>query len=256
LGEFVIKAVFFDLWGTLIIDEPVAGERRRVLRIDRAHQALRDLGLEYPREDIEAGFIAAGLAHERLHGEGLDLSARGRTVFYLQHVDDRLPDRVPDAAWDTLDYAVLTPALDHLPLIMPGADDALRMVKERGLPVGLISNAGATPGYVLREILQGFGLLHHLDVAVFSDEVELAKPSPAIFEKALEMLGVDARDAAFVGDQPVLDVLGARRAGMWMVQIGDVEPEADAPEKDEPHARIAALDELDAALVRLGLIAR
>lgn len=244
----MIKAIFFDLWGTLIIDEPVAGERRRVLRIDRAHQALAELGLAHPREDIEAGFIAAGMAHERIQEEGLDLSARGRTVFYLQHVDEGLPDRVPETAWDALDAAVLTPALEHLPMIMPGADDALASLNARGLPVGLISNAGATPGYVLREILQGFGLLHHLDVAVFSDEVELAKPSPAIFKHALEMLGVDAGEALFVGDQPVLDVQGARRAGMWMVQIGD-----HTPTREEPHARIASLGELEGALAGLGL---
>lgn len=244
----MIKAIFFDLWGTLIVDEPVAGERRRALRIDRAHRALASLGLDYAREDVEAGFIAAGLAHERIHEGGLDLSARGRTVLYLQHVDEALPDRVPETAWEALDDAVLTPALEHLPLIMPGAEGALRSIKARGLPVGLISNAGATPGYVLREILRGFGLLQHLEVAVFSDEVELAKPAPAIFERALEMLGVDAREAVFVGDQPVLDVQGARRAGMWMVQIGDL-----APDGEDPHARIAALDELDGALVRLGL---
>jgi putative hydrolase of the HAD superfamily len=250
----VIKAVFFDLWGTLIIDEPVAGERRRVLRIDRAHETLASIELEYPREDIEAGFLAAGIAHERLHVDGLDLSARGRTVFYLQHVDEKLPDRVPDHAWDALDAAVLTLALEHPPVVMPGAADALRTIRARGLPIGLISNAGATPGYVLREIMQRFELLEHLDVAVFSDEVELAKPSPAIFEHALELLGVEAREAVFVGDQPVLDVLGARCAGMWMVQIGDVAPEADAAEAADPHARIAGLGELDGALVSLGLV--
>jgi FMN phosphatase YigB (HAD superfamily) len=56
-------------------------------------------------------------------------------------------------------------------------------------------------------------------------------------------------EAVFVGDQPVLDVRGARRAGMWMVQIGDL-----AADGAEPHARINALDELLPALRSLALI--
>lgn len=243
----MIRAVFFDLWGTLIIDDPESSERRRIHRIARAQEVLGSLGMTYGREDIEAGFMAAEIEHRRIHERGLDVSARGRTVLYLHHVDGGLPDRVPEAAWDALDEAVLTSALAHPPLVMPGADDALRTVKSRGLPVGLISNAGATPGFVLREVLQGFGLLQHFDAAVFSDEVELAKPSAGIFEHALEILGVDAREAVFVGDQPVLDVLGARRAGMWMVQIGH-----QSAAGEEPHARIALLAELDAALTDLG----
>jgi putative hydrolase of the HAD superfamily len=134
--------------------------------------------------------------------------------------------------------------------MMPDAPATLAAIKSLGLPTALVSNAGVTPGFVLRKVLDGFGLLSGLDLLVFSDEVELAKPAEGIFRHALDELGIEAADAAFVGDQPLLDVFGSRRAGMSTVQIGDKQPIEGA----EPHARIDALSELLPALRELRLV--
>lgn len=245
----MIRAVLFDLWGTLIAEDPAASEPRRRARASRAHAALSRLGLRYDLADVEAAFLAAGTEHERIHERGLDLSARGRTVLYLRYLDEALPDRLDEDGWRMLDAAVLEPALDHRPLLIDGAVDGLKDIAAHGLGIGLISNTGATPGYVLRQILDDFGLLPHLGLTVFSDEVELAKPNPAIFHAALEEMGLAPDEAAFVGDQPVLDVLGGRRAGLWTIQYGD-RPATEA----EPHARITHHGELLAALRDLGLV--
>jgi putative hydrolase of the HAD superfamily len=245
----MIRAVLFDLWGTLIVDDPASGAARERLRIEATRAVLADAGFDYAADDIRAGFMAAGVELGGLHEQERDLSARGRTITYLRQVDADLPDRLDDAAWRRLDEAILTPALTHGPEVMPGAADALAAVHGLGLAIGMISNTGITPGYVLREVLAGFGLLRYLDLTVFSDEVEMSKPAPAIFEHALGEMGLEAGEAAFVGDQPRLDVFGSRRAGLWCVQIGDLEGE-DA----QPHARIAALHELVPALRALGLV--
>jgi FMN phosphatase YigB (HAD superfamily) len=213
------------------------------------HAALGELGFDYATADIEAAFLAAGAEHGRLHGEGRDLSTRGRTVTYLRHLDGSLGGRLDERAWDRLDQAVLTPALTLPPAPIPGALEVLKTVKALGLPVGLISNAGITPGVVLRRILDDLEMLPFLDLAVFSDEVELAKPARAIFDRTLDEMGIDAAEAAFVGDQPRLDVFGARQAGMWSVQLGDLADDGIAP-----HARIGSLDELLPALRSLRLL--
>ncbi len=244
-----LRAVLFDLWGTLIIDDVESSERRRIMRRDATRDLLAEFGFAHQHDDIEAAFLAAGAEHERLHHADRDLSTRGRTLLYLQHVDPALLDRVDEDGWRRLDEVILTPALTHRPVIMPGAREALAEVKALGIPTGLISNAGITPGFVLRQILDDFGLLRLLDITVFSDEVEMCKPAPAIFAGALAELGVDARDAAFVGDQPRLDVFGARQAGMWSVQIGDLSADGMTP-----HARIDTLMELVPALRSLRLI--
>ena len=47
--------------------------------------------------------------------------------------------------------------------------------------------------------LQRMGIAERIDFAVFSSELGKRKPHPAIFERALEALGVVADDAMFVG---------------------------------------------------------
>jgi putative hydrolase of the HAD superfamily len=245
----MIRAVLFDLWGTLIVDDPASSAARGVLRIDQTHAALTEMGFPDERADIQAGFLAAAAAHEAIHDNELDLSTRGRTVSYIEAVDAALPGRLDEPAWSRLDDAILAPARTHGPAIMADARETLEEVRALGLSCGLISNTGITQGFVLRDVLAGFGLLKYLDPAVFSDEVELCKPSPAIFAHALAAMDLTPAEVVFVGDQPVLDVFGARRAGLWCVQIGDLEADGMVP-----HARIATLPELVPALRSLKLI--
>ena len=245
-----IRAVLFDLWGTLIVDDAASAEARSDLRAERTAAALAALGFSYERADIVAALLAAGAELAAIHDTERDISARGRTILYVRHLDDDIGENLDETAWRQLDEAVLTPALSHPPSIMPGAAEALAAVRALGLPMALISNAGITPGFVLRQFLDKFGLLNYFAVTTFSDEVKMSKPSPAIFAHALDALEVKPEEAAFVGDQPVLDVFGSRRAGIWTVQLGDVTADGI-----EPHARIATLAGLVPALRSLGLVA-
>jgi putative hydrolase of the HAD superfamily len=61
------------------------------------------------------------------------------------------------------------------------------------------------------------GIADRLDAAVFSSEVGKRKPHPAIFEAALEQLGVEPERSLFVGDRRFEDVRGAKEAGMTTV---------------------------------------
>ncbi len=54
-----------------------------------------------------------------------------------------------------------------------------------------------------------------------SAEVGLEKPDPRIFHAATERLGMAPGDCAYVGDIYEIDVVGAERAGMRPVLIGD-----------------------------------
>jgi putative hydrolase of the HAD superfamily len=105
-----------------------------------------------------------------------------------------------------------------------------------------------TPGEVVRQILDQAGLLPFFRVLTFSDECGIRKPARAIFLRTLEELGVPARHAVHVGDDAVLDVEGARDAGMAAIQV-TADGRATAPVK--PHAVIRHLSELPAALRRL-----
>jgi putative hydrolase of the HAD superfamily len=114
--------------------------------------------------------------------------------------------------------------------VLPG----LLRLKGRVL-VGSISNGNAD--------LQTIGLSHHFKVSVAAHQLGYAKPDTAIFHAACRELGVDPRDAVYVGDDILLDVQGAQRAGMravWMNRTGstrhlehEVVPDAIVKDFDE-----------------------
>jgi putative hydrolase of the HAD superfamily len=78
------------------------------------------------------------------------------------------------------------------------------------------------------------GLAARLDAAVFSSGVGKRKPHPAIFERALDELGVAASAALFVGDDRRADIGGAGALGMTTVQAYwfRADPDEGAPEPD------------------------
>jgi putative hydrolase of the HAD superfamily len=93
----------------------------------------------------------------------------------------------------------------------------LESLRDRGLKVGLVSNALDPPHLLHRDLAQ-MGVAERLVVAVFSSEVGFRKPHPAIFRRALEAIGAEAERVLFVGDSLVNDVAGARALGMRTCQ--------------------------------------
>ena len=90
-------------------------------------------------------------------------------------------------------------------------DDALPIIEALrglGLAIGLVSNTGRDLDVFVRH----FGL--DVDAWISSSVHGKVKPSPTIFRAVLEMLEVEAEEAAMVGDSPADDVDGARALGM------------------------------------------
>jgi len=98
---------------------------------------------------------------------------------------------------------------------------------------------------VVRRLLDGLGLLDHLAVQSFSDEVGFPKPDHRPFLAAIEPLGVSPLDVVHVGDLKRTDVAGARALGMRSVRIRARHDDAsEGPEADrvvDSHADLAAL---------------
>ena len=90
------------------------------------------------------------------------------------------------------------------------APPALEALLERGARLGVVSNWSDR----LPALLEGLGLARSFEVVVASASFGRSKPDPAIFLEALRRLGVRPQDAWHVGDHPVADLAGARRAGL------------------------------------------
>jgi len=99
--------------------------------------------------------------------------------------------------------------------VVPDAPAALARLAARGIPLGVISNWDDT----LEPILEKKGLHRFFRVFVASTLLRRAKPDREIFERALSLMGVAAKDAWHVGDDATADALGAVRAGMRAVLL-------------------------------------
>ena len=83
--------------------------------------------------------------------------------------------------------------------------------------LGIVSNY-AIPECV-DKLLKTHGLDGLLDVVVVSGAVNKRKPSPEIFNRTLNALGVSAAETVFVGDTMDADIEGAKAVGMKAVYI-------------------------------------
>jgi len=195
-----VKAVLFDLDDTLWAIEPVLLRAENVLyewlrrhapRVTAQHTiaTLREKRMALMRTDPVYQIDLYRLRHQAL-----------TDVFGETGADHGLVDEamaVFSAARSTVDlFGDVEPGLQAL-----GRDYLL----------GSVSNGFAD--------LDRIGLTGHFGVSLAAHRFGRAKPDGAIFHAACEALGVRPAEAVHVGDDLVLDVLGAQQAGLravWM----------------------------------------
>jgi putative hydrolase of the HAD superfamily len=71
--------------------------------------------------------------------------------------------------------------------------------------------------------LSKIGLADYFERSIAARQVGALKPEPRIFQKVVEETDLAMHEVIYVGDDPELDVEGARRAGMqsvWIDRVG------------------------------------
>jgi HAD superfamily hydrolase (TIGR01509 family) len=111
----------------------------------------------------------------------------------------------------------------------------LATLRARGIKLAVVSNSNGS----IATLLASVGLAHHFDAIVDSGNEGVEKPSPRIFEIALERVCGQPQRAVHVGDFYNIDVVGARAAGIEAVLLDVANLYAD-----EGCARIRTLGEL------------
>jgi len=111
--------------------------------------------------------------------------------------------------------------------VAPDVPETLATLKDAGYTLGLVSNR-RNPCH---EECEELGLRPYLDFAYVAGEVDVWKPDPRIFDRALEITGSAPERVIYVGDNYFADILGAKNAGLQPVLFDPtgIFPEADCP---------------------------
>ena len=97
--------------------------------------------------------------------------------------------------------------------LMDGALEILKALKRLELKIGIVTNGCRR---YAAEIIKVSSLDDYIDALIARDDVPSPKPSPDHLLKALEVLGVSAEEAIFVGDHWI-DALCAKNAGIKFI---------------------------------------
>lgn len=210
----MIRAVLFDLGGTLhISDSPPGRERWFAQRvIDR----LEDYGI---RLNVTEGELAAQLAvnaEEYKHMTEADLreypTAEIWSKWYLKEyglTEEQLQPMAEELSF-LYDY--------ERPRVMrrPHLAETLEKLRSMGLRMGVVSNIISTS--VVPHFLREYGIDGYMDCVVTSCGTGIRKPDPGIFREAEREMGLTPGELAYVGDTISRDVRGVRNAG-WKLMI-------------------------------------
>ncbi|MXX79589.1 MAG: HAD family hydrolase [Chloroflexi bacterium] len=219
----LIRAVALDLWGTLIADAPGGGRRRMQRRERMLRTAYEQAGAgDAAAEAVPVAIRDAIQELVAAHQSNVDLSGEDRINAVRRSMLRQCPNTVESPELLTvLAEAIGESASWEPPEIIGGVEAELDCLKQHGLRLAVVSNTGLAPGRRVEAALVARGFDRWIDHWIWSDEVLSWKPGQAIFTAALDALDVTAEQAAFVGDTPEADILGARHADFAAsVQVG------------------------------------
>jgi putative hydrolase of the HAD superfamily len=188
------RAVVFDLFGTLIDDTPPAAYRALLADIagllgadpDRFRAAWSRHDVSRYTEPIEDCFGAMCTELGVVDRPGIDAAL----AFRREHLRRLLVPR-------------------------PDALSTVRTLRDRGLKVGMISNASSEMSQLWAEST----FADAFDAVLFSADERMMKPDRRLYERMAELLGVSTGECVFVGDGAYRELQGAEASGMTPVLI-------------------------------------
>ncbi|MDQ7981679.1 haloacid dehalogenase type II [Paraburkholderia sp. SARCC-3016] len=215
-----VKAVVFDLYGTLYDVHSVAG---------RCGERFPGRGLEisllWRQKQLEYTWLRT------LMGQYIPFEEA--TEHALDYVAAHLKLNLSSEAHAELcnEYLRLRP--------YPEADAALTALRARGLPLAILSNGSV---FSIHSVVEHSRLEHQFDYLISVETVKLFKPHTSVYELAEKTLGF-ARDEILFVSSNSWDASGARHFGYqvcWVNRLGSTFDRLG----QTPHYTVASLDDL------------
>jgi len=225
------KAVCFDAGNTLLYCDPSPAE------IYAEHLSRR--GRKVSPEAVGPAFRDAWAEMQRRSASGSDrysVDRGGERAWWGGFVREVLRRLDHDADWepllDELYAAFARPEVWHP---YPDARPTLEQLRERGVPLAIISNWDRR----LPTILDNLGFTPRFDVITVSSIEGFEKPGGEIFRRTVERLGSSPEETIHIGDSPLEDYRGAADAGLIPLLI-----DRRGAFTEQPYRRITSLSEV------------
>jgi HAD superfamily hydrolase (TIGR01509 family) len=116
--------------------------------------------------------------------------------------------------------ALVVAELEHGVEAMVGARELLERLRERGTPLGLVSNS---PLRFVQRSIEIVSLQDHFDVILSAHEVAAPKPAPDPYLEACRRLGVEPGPSVVALEDSPTGVAAARAAGLTVIGVPSVE---------------------------------
>lgn len=234
-----IRAVIFDIYGTLAISPPAA------IRPDRSFDPIL-------AEIIgDAGYPVTSSVTTALHR--LLVSHHAASTADHPEIDLR-------ELWSELLGTEVSPELIqtiedawHPIQPMPGAAEIIRHLHQSGIRLGFLSNAQLNTLPALDRILGNITQLFEPDLTFLSYQHRIAKPSPLLFGKladALAARGIAPDETLYVGNDPLQDIVPAANAG-FRTALFTGHPDSLRPGICSPDLTINSLSDLSDLIQKL-----
>ncbi|MGA2791518.1 MAG: HAD family hydrolase [Candidatus Bathyarchaeia archaeon] len=134
--------------------------------------------------------------------------------------------------------------------LYPGAVETLRMLRSRGLRIGLVTNNGHAGTEIT---LRRYHLTAFFDAIVTRDDCEEMKPDGAPVRKILTKMNIRPQEAILVGDG-VIDIMAARAVGLPSVAVATGPFSSDRLIQAEPDYLLGSVNDLPLLIEQLGVI--
>ena len=197
-----LKAVLFDLGGTLIHTPDVSEIMQRMLEAKGIRCSVEEVGKA--REEADTYVDLKDLANLR---EKFWIKWNTKILKTLGIRKDLkiLATYIFESWWD---YAQAK--------LYPEVKKVLQELRERSLKLGVVTNGLKSD---IDKVLPQVGLINDFDIVVVIDSIGKMKPDKEIFLHALKKLDVKPYEALFIGNQIEEDYNGPRNVGMEALLI-------------------------------------
>ncbi|MDZ4768411.1 MAG: HAD family hydrolase [Chloroflexota bacterium] len=245
----MLRAVFFDLDDTLIdwsgFNDDWAMLERSLMGavhsyfVDEGHLSIDLEGyLQAFRTRVMNAWIASRSSLKAVHIGQIIVETAGELGATVDRID---MERCLQAyAWGIVPGTV----------VFPDVVEALKLLIANDIQIGIVTNAPQP--MVMRDLeLTAHGLFEYFpDCRISAADAGYLKPHRAIFQLALDTLGIRADEAVFVGDDLDADIVGAGQMGIRSVLRITRHTAAGLRDEIVPDASVHSLSELPAVLDR------